>query len=124
MTTECQAPVRDPLTSAYRLPGGLVAVVTQRTVEGLTAWTGELRDGDDRPIGKLVNDHPVYPVSVGATETEVLDLLNARAASLSTETPILVACTMDGCDKPIKSRGWCRSHYTRWLRHKDPTPNS
>lgn len=28
-------------------------------------------------------------------------------------------CAVVGCTKPIKSRGWCNAHYTRWLRHGD-----
>lgn len=24
------------------------------------------------------------------------------------------------CGKPVKTRGWCTRHYTRWLRHGDP----
>lgn len=29
-------------------------------------------------------------------------------------------CTIHGCKKPAKSRGWCRMHYTRWYRYGDP----
>lgn len=29
-------------------------------------------------------------------------------------------CSIDGCDKGVKGRGWCSQHYTRWLRHGDP----
>ena len=29
-------------------------------------------------------------------------------------------CSIDGCNKPAKSRGWCSKHYTRWKRHGDP----
>lgn len=32
-----------------------------------------------------------------------------------------VACVVDGCDRPRLSRGWCKRHYTRWIRHGDPT---
>src|SRR5688572_30541432 len=27
-----------------------------------------------------------------------------------------VACSVEGCDRPILSRGWCRKHYLRWKR--------
>lgn len=30
-------------------------------------------------------------------------------------------CKVDGCDSPAKSRGWCRTCYSRWYRHGDPT---
>jgi len=26
-------------------------------------------------------------------------------------------CSVDDCDKPAKTRGWCAMHYTRWRRH-------
>lgn len=30
-------------------------------------------------------------------------------------------CTIPGCDKPVRGRGWCITHYNRWHRHGDPT---
>lgn len=34
----------------------------------------------------------------------------------------VVTCKVETCDKPPSRgrRGWCRSHYERWLRHGDP----
>lgn len=29
-------------------------------------------------------------------------------------------CTVDGCEKPQDSRGWCPMHYQRWKSHGDP----
>ena len=26
-------------------------------------------------------------------------------------------CSVDGCDRPAQSRGWCSAHYMRWHRH-------
>jgi len=31
------------------------------------------------------------------------------------------ACAIDGCESRSRSRGWCNSHYQRWLNHGDPT---
>jgi len=30
-------------------------------------------------------------------------------------------CSIEGCDLPVASRGWCSKHYTRWRRNGDPT---
>lgn len=30
-------------------------------------------------------------------------------------------CTVEGCDRPMRARGWCTRHYQRWQRHGDPT---
>ena len=29
-------------------------------------------------------------------------------------------CSIEECDKPSKSYGWCNSHYERWRKHGDP----
>ena len=29
-------------------------------------------------------------------------------------------CSVEGCDRPAGTRGWCNKHYTRWRRHGDP----
>lgn len=32
-------------------------------------------------------------------------------------------CTIEGCERPQKARGWCSVHYVRWWKHGDPTIN-
>ena len=29
-------------------------------------------------------------------------------------------CSVDGCEKAAKSRGWCIPHYKKWYKHGDP----
>ncbi|MGP9528593.1 HNH endonuclease [Glutamicibacter sp. AOP5-A2-18] len=31
-----------------------------------------------------------------------------------------LTCSIDGCAKPKRTRGWCNSHYEKWRRHGDP----
>lgn len=30
-------------------------------------------------------------------------------------------CSIEGCDQPVKARGWCNPHYGRWKRYGSPT---
>ncbi len=30
------------------------------------------------------------------------------------------ACSIEGCDRPFKARGWCNLHWYRWYRSGDP----
>lgn len=42
-----------------------------------------------------------------------------------------VKCSIEGCDKPVRGRGWCSTHYSRFhrkgvfkpKRHTDPSIN-
>lgn len=45
-------------------------------------------------------------------------LTNSERTRFDMATPKL--CSIDGCDKRVNSRGLCKSHYTRLLRHGDP----
>lgn len=47
------------------------------------------------------------------TMVEVTDLVSARDAA---------RCAVTGCARPVKARGWCDTHYTRWRRTGDPGP--
>ena len=29
-------------------------------------------------------------------------------------------CSIEDCNRPVRCRGWCKMHYTRWSRHGDP----
>jgi hypothetical protein len=29
-------------------------------------------------------------------------------------------CSVSGCDRPVRARGWCGAHYMRWRRNGDP----
>lgn len=31
-------------------------------------------------------------------------------------------CKVEGCDRPVKARGWCTRHYMRWHATGDPGP--
>ena len=33
-------------------------------------------------------------------------------------------CSVPGCDKQVRRRGWCNAHYHRWVRHGDPSGGS
>jgi hypothetical protein len=29
-------------------------------------------------------------------------------------------CSIEGCEKPVKARGWCGNHYQLWRKNGDP----
>lgn len=31
-----------------------------------------------------------------------------------------MTCEVEGCERVVKTRGWCNMHYQRWLRHGSP----
>jgi hypothetical protein len=36
------------------------------------------------------------------------------------EGKLLKLCSIDGCGKPVRARGWCAKHHQRWSRYGDP----
>jgi hypothetical protein len=30
-----------------------------------------------------------------------------------------MTCSVEGCERPAKTKGWCHMHYSRWRRHGD-----
>lgn len=32
----------------------------------------------------------------------------------------MTQCTIEGCEKPVHGRGFCKAHHIRWSRHGDP----
>jgi hypothetical protein len=44
------------------------------------------------------------------------DIRDVRTRSYGPGT----VCELDGCDKPVESRGWCLAHYKKWYKYGDP----
>ena len=32
----------------------------------------------------------------------------------------MTACKIDGCERPVRTMGWCNAHHLRYSRHGDP----
>lgn len=47
--------------------------------------------------------------------TQPLDLTEGGLAMDATRT-----CTIPGCERPYRARGWCATHWSRWRKHGSP----
>lgn len=45
-----------------------------------------------------------------------------RATSGNRRRVIPAECSVDGCDRPSRRRGWCASHYSQWYRTGEVKP--
>lgn len=43
-----------------------------------------------------------------------------RQAIGDEDQKVVKCCSIAGCDRPVRARGWCASHWSRWKRHGDP----
>lgn len=77
---------------------------------------------EPRNVGQLW-DNRSAPGGAGNTTrglTHSLDLTKEELPMNGTRI-----CSVEDCDRPAKSRGWCSTHYKRWRRHgdlSDPAP--
>lgn len=53
---------------------------------------------------------------------EVMDEHDCQGSSCKCADPYGKAkqCNIEDCDKPVVGRGWCKKHYERWRRYRDP----
>ena len=115
-------------------PGGRTAAIAADSDKRHRHPVAELRprnfNADSRPCVSHRATNPVPPVSFPHRA------LSVARPSLKDKDPRLRAqagdwpnvrgfdmasvCSIAGCGKPQRSRGWCAMHYTRWFRHGDP----
>jgi hypothetical protein len=43
-----------------------------------------------------------------------------RELSIHPEHPRSLFCSIEGCERRSRARGWCEKHYARWRAHGDP----
>lgn len=53
--------------------------------------------------------------------TSLLDREAQQQTTRRDAQSVTPRCSMEGCGKTIRARGWCAQHYGRWQRHGDPT---
>lgn len=44
----------------------------------------------------------------------------AQQTTSRRDAQAITPCSIDGCDMPVRARGWCAKHYGRWQRHGNP----
>lgn len=52
-----------------------------------------------------------------------LKVIDPPTTEKPTRPPTFVACSIEGCDQPLYSRGWCAKHYARWWRRQHRREN-
>ena len=72
-----------------------------------------LRVGDTKP------DQPIVKRGPGRDQGPPGRRRPSRAMPAADITPERKLCTVEGCDRPARGRGWCVPHYKRWKKHGD-----
>ena len=48
-------------------------------------------------------------------------LLATHVLTMGVTDVMKASCSVEDCDRPSRSRGWCVKHWARWKTHGDPT---
>lgn len=68
------------------------------------------------------NGHPRTPETTAFRKGSPNCLICEGLARVRSKAKIgAQSCTIDRCELPVFSRGWCQKHYNRWTRNGDPT---
>lgn len=85
---------------------------------------------DDAQVVALIALHGDVPKAareLGCTKAALYQHIAARPALAAHVATVRrhgsrrgATCSIGGCSKPVRSRGWCSTHYSRWKAHGDP----
>jgi hypothetical protein len=71
-----------------------------------------------------VTEKPQTPICGNERGGGVTSPQTAEIASDAPSSDVLeqsgTDCSITGCEKPSRARGWCSMHYWRWSKHGDP----
>jgi hypothetical protein len=78
---------------------------------GVTGPAGALDPNSPDYIAQLIAKDAVRTLYV----TQTIETCDDRAYNCKVKL-----CSIEGCNKPHEARGWCNTHYSRWLRTRTP----
>jgi polyhydroxyalkanoate synthesis regulator phasin len=120
-----QIPNRTDFKEIRDLVNNLRGQLTGATggVKRLAETTDELEERLDELEDKIaaltarVEKAEALEARIAALEARPADAAPAPAPVAAPATPVAAkTCKVDGCDKSIRAKGFCASHYQRWRR--------
>jgi hypothetical protein len=88
-------------------------------------WDGE-RGGGARRFAYQAFVGPIPDGMLVVTRCGTRACVNPEHLFVSAQRPApaarprgIMKCSVDGCEREAKARGWCQAHYQRWYKHGD-----
>lgn len=75
-------------------------------------------------IAKYLIDEVTKTTALKGTKDDIIDAVGEPVYGTGRQRrgkhQVALACIVEGCDEPVRARGWCNRHYVRYVKHGHP----